>query len=200
MGRRRGPGLDRAQVVQAAIGLVNRLGPEACGVNRVARELGIKPPSLYNHVGGNTDLREAVALAGTKQLYGATETELSGEDSLACLANAFRTWVKANPGLYRLMSTTSLDPEDARFRPTLLAGLEPYTRAMALRGLNGEDALHAIRSLRAAVHGFVLLELDGQFRLGFDADVSWAFLLKTFIRGLGPVDETGQSRGSQPGL
>ena len=183
MPRRKGPALDREQVVAAAIEVVNEFGPEACGVNRVARHLGIKPPSLYNHVEGNADLREAVALEGTRRLYGAT-TLAPGCDPLRNLANDFRFWVKANAGLYRLMSATSLDPADPRFSPTIRKGLDTYAQVMASRGLEGDAAIHAIRAVRSAVHGFVLLELEGQFRLGFDTETSWDYLIDVLLRGL----------------
>ena len=80
MGRRKGISLNRDKVVQASIDLVNESGPDACGVNHVARALGIKPPSLYNHVRGNADLRKAVVLRGWSLLSQATEPEPSLED------------------------------------------------------------------------------------------------------------------------
>jgi len=39
-----------------------REGESAPRVNRVAREFGIQPPSLYNHIAGNKALRLAVAV------------------------------------------------------------------------------------------------------------------------------------------
>jgi len=49
-------------VVQAAINCLDRDGESALGVNRVARELEVKPPAIYKHLDGNTGLRRAVAL------------------------------------------------------------------------------------------------------------------------------------------
>ncbi len=182
--RKRGRALDRNQVVLAALALVNEEGPEACGVNRVARDLGIKPPSLYNHVGGNSDLRMAVAVEGYEQLRASTLRAEKRSSQLETLAHGYRAWAKANAGLYRLMSTTSLDPTDREYAPVLERGLKPYTDAMADLGLDDEDAIHGIRTLRATLHGFILLELDGQFRLGQDADESFRRCVATMLRGL----------------
>ena len=48
--RGRPPRLDRAQIVDAAYGIVEREGVDALTVRRVARELGAAPMALYRHV------------------------------------------------------------------------------------------------------------------------------------------------------
>ena len=50
-------------MINAAIACLDREGESALGVNRVARELGIKPPAIYKHLDGNPALKRAVALA-----------------------------------------------------------------------------------------------------------------------------------------
>ena len=55
--------LTQQDVIAAAIACLDREGESALGVNRVARELGIKPPAIYKHLDGNAGLRRAVALA-----------------------------------------------------------------------------------------------------------------------------------------
>ena len=55
-----------------------------------------------------------------------------------------------------------------------------------LRGfeLADEDALHAVRVLRSALHGFVALELAGGFGAPIDVDVSFERLVDVLIAGL----------------
>ena len=55
-------GLDRAQVVDAAVAIADADGLEAVTLSRVAAALGVKPPSLYNHVDGRGALVRAIAL------------------------------------------------------------------------------------------------------------------------------------------
>lgn len=62
MSRPKGQGLTLAIVVEAAIACLEAEGESALGVNRVARALGIKPPSIYKHIDGNAALRRCVAL------------------------------------------------------------------------------------------------------------------------------------------
>lgn len=55
--------LTRQDVINARLACLDKEGESALGVNRVAKELGIKPPAIYKHLDGNTGLRRAVALA-----------------------------------------------------------------------------------------------------------------------------------------
>ena len=51
-------------------------------------------------------------------------------------------------------------------------------------GLNGEDAIHGARIVRAALHGFVALEANEGFGIPLDLDESFARLVSTLDRGL----------------
>jgi WHG domain-containing protein len=60
-------------------------------------------------------------------------------------------------------------------------------------GLEGDDALPAVRGVRAALHGFVALEQAGGFGMPQDVDTSFAHLLTTLDRGLRHHADTGCS-------
>ena len=62
MGRPKGQTLSVAVIVAAAIACLEREGDSALGVNRIARLLGIQPPSMYKHFDGN-------AASPPKKLY-----------------------------------------------------------------------------------------------------------------------------------
>ena len=55
-----------------------------------------------------------------------------------------------------------------------------------LRGydLEGDDAIHATRIIRAALHGFVTLETGGGFGIPLDLNDSYARLVDVLDRGL----------------
>ena len=53
--------------------------------------------------------------------------------------------------------------------------------------LNEEEAIHAIRSLRSIVHGFISLEVAGGFGMPVDLDASFHWLINLFITGLNPI-------------
>jgi hypothetical protein len=49
-------------------------------------------------------------------------------------------------------------------------------------GLDGDEAVHATRVLRAALHGFVTLEADGGFGLPTDVDESFQRMVGALVR------------------
>ncbi len=183
------PGLDRARVVSAAAGLVNAEGAAALTINRLARQLGVQPPSLYNHISGLDDLWRELSLLNLRALgerLTAAVLGRSGPDGIQALAQAYRGYVKEFPGLYQASlraSGTQSQPD-----PELQAAEDRSVRvALALVasfGLEGADALHAVRGLRSAIHGFATLEAAGGFGLPLDLDVSFRRLIAALIRGL----------------
>lgn len=189
MGRRPGPSLDRQQVVDAAIRILEVGGPDALGVSRVARELGIKPPSIYNHIGKGDALHRAVAVEGNRRLLQALEAQVRGvvpaREQLQVLAHAVRQWVGDNPSLYALMSRIPPDNDEPDFARTLRRLLDLFSRPLLQMGLPEEDVVHAIRGFRSAVHGFVLLETGAQFGLVEAPSESFDWLVNALLDGLG---------------
>ena len=51
-------------------------------------------------------------------------------------------------------------------------------------GLEGDDAIHAARAVRSALHGFVALEAGGGFGIPVDLDESYARMVAALGRGL----------------
>ena len=55
---------------------------------------------------------------------------------------------------------------------------------MASMGLQGDDAIHAIRGLRAILHGFISLEAAGGYKFPLDQEESYRHLINTYLDGL----------------
>ncbi len=183
------PALDRRSVVRAAADLVNAEGVEALTINRLARELHVQPPSLYNHIAGLGELRRELALLNARALGDcliAAAVGKTGAEGVLALAEAYRAYIKSAPGLYMasLRASGNLDRPD----PELQEAEERVVRvALALVesfGLTGADAVHAVRALRSAIHGFATLEIAGGFGLPLELDESFHRLIETIIRGM----------------
>lgn len=189
MARRKGPSLDTAQVVDAAIRCIQAEGPDALGVSRVARELGIKPPSIYNHVGKGDALARAVWVEGNRRLLTALKLGARGvlgpKDQLRALVGAMRGFARDNPHLYTVMSRVEPDNAHPEFKPVMADLLALFQQPLAQLGLPDAQQLHAIRGLRGAVHGFVLLENSGQYALDTDSGQSFDWLVEAVLAGIG---------------
>ena len=51
-------------------------------------------------------------------------------------------------------------------------------------GLEGDDVIHGVRIVRAALHGFVALEAGGGFGMPLSVDDTFARLVTALDRGL----------------
>lgn len=144
-------GLDRPGVVRAAAGLVNAEGIEALTMNRLARELGVKPPSIYNHIQGLAGLRRELALLSTRALGDCIITAAigkSGPEGVRALAQAYRGYIKEFPGLYQasLRASGNLEIPDPELRAAEERVVQVALAMVASFGLEGEQAIHAVRA------------------------------------------------------
>ena len=179
-------GLSAAAVVRAAAALADADGLEALTLARIAASVGVRTPSLYNHVGGLDDVRRRIALAALRELGDALRDAAvgrAGDDALTAMAHAYRTYARAHPGRYaatqRAPATADADLTDAARGAVdvLLAILRGY-------GLEGDDAIHAARGVRSALHGFVALETGGGFGIPVDLDESFDRMIAALARGV----------------
>lgn len=171
-------GLTSAIVAAEGARVADEVGFERLTLARVAERFGVAVPSLYKHVDGLQGLRDAVAVLSIRELRLALEAGLHAEGgpSLSALAFAYRGFATAHPGRYQA-TVRAPDPANAEAVEASDAALAVVLRVMATYGLEGPDAIDAIRTLRAALHGFVTLEATGGFGLPRDVDRSFERLV-----------------------
>ena len=78
----------------------------------------------------------------------------------------------------------TVEDEDDEIKSAGYEVLEVFLAVLSGCGLKGDDALHATRALRAAVGGFVELELRDGFGMNLDTDESFERLLHLLSEGL----------------
>ena len=185
MGRKLG--LTVEQVVEAAAEIADRDGLDALSLAKVASALGVKSPSLYTHVRGLAGLRRQLALHGSRLLaieLAASVDGLDGPDALRTIAEQLRSFAHRHPGLNNSFLPAPTPDEDPEVAAALL---EPVTVIASV--LNGMDVdpttvIPLIRALRAAVHGFVDLELKGGFGLPDNIDDSFTTTINLVIEAI----------------
>jgi AcrR family transcriptional regulator len=181
--------LTKLAVVQAAAEMLNEGGAGDLSLNRLAEKLEIRTPSLYNHVDGLPGLQRELAVLNARQLadrLSAAAIGKSGAELFEAVAEAFRGYVKEYPGLYMstLRSSGKQEIRDENLMREEERALKIGLAVMASLGLQGEDAIHAVRAFRSTVHGFATLEVAGGFGLPEDCDESFRRLVDALAAGL----------------
>lgn len=179
-------GLDHEAVVEGAAMLVDEEGIDQLSLGRLAERLGIRTPSLYNHVSGLAGLKHDLALYCLRDLLDHATRAIIGKsraEAIVALADAYRSYAKKTPGRFRL---TQQAPESGDLESQALAQqvVDVVRAILAPYRLSDEDAIHAIRGLRSIVQGFVSLEVNGGFGLPVDLDASFHWLINVFVAGL----------------
>jgi AcrR family transcriptional regulator len=185
-------GLNRQALVSAAVDAIDEGQPASLAeltLAGLASRVGVAVPSLYKHVASLADLRREVAITSVTELTGlitAATSGRAGADAVAAMAHAVRNFAREHPGRYAATQTAgdSRDPADDGLTQ---AGAQTVTViAAVLRGFDLPDSrmVDAIRILRSAVHGFVLLELEGGFGLPDDLERSFTLLIDTVTAGV----------------
>lgn len=168
-------GLSTESVVAAAAELADERSLDAVSLGALATRLGVRAPSLYNHVSGLSGLHEAIGTLALREIGDALRTATvgkSGADAFRALAHAYRRYARDYPGRYQatVRAPTQSDgdqgAEAVRAIDTVFAVLSGF-------GLTGDDAIDATRTVRATLHGWVGLESGGGFGMDRSVDVSF---------------------------
>jgi AcrR family transcriptional regulator len=190
-------GLDRAAVVEVAAALADEEGLEGVTLAELASRLGVRTPSLYNHVAGLEGLRRELALLGTRELarrLGRAAVGKTTDEAAFAIAQAYRDFVKERPGLYAatVRSYRISYPGDPELAAAEGDTMETVLAVLASYGLASEEAVHAARGLRSVAHGFATLEVAGGFGMPLDLDESFRRLVLAFTDGLRRQGPEGQ--------
>jgi len=173
-------------IVEAAAKIADVSGLDQVTLTAVANEVGVRKPSLYNHINGLPELKGQLAVWGTNELRIKISDAAIGkakQDAIAAMANAYRLFAEERPGLYRaIVSSPDRDNLDLKaaiqkLMAVIAMVLEPYH-------LSDVDKTHAIRGLRSLMHGFASLQHAGWFAAPVDREESYQQLITIFIRGI----------------
>jgi AcrR family transcriptional regulator len=179
-------GLDTARVVQEAARIADADGLAEITLARVAQALGVRAPSLYNHVEGLPGMLRLLTLSSLGELTDAVRDAAvgrSGAEAMGAVAHAYRAYAQQHPGRYAstIRAPAADDPE------LVAAGLRAVEMIVAVLGawgLTGDEVLHQVRIVRSALHGFVSIEAEGGFGLPLSLDESFELMLRTLVAGL----------------
>jgi AcrR family transcriptional regulator len=162
MARPRLPLLSRQRIVAQAIAIIDEDGLDALSTRRLARDLDVRAPSLYNHFATKEEILDAAADAIISQV----DLSMFGRDewsvALASWARAYRAALAAHPH-----AVPFLAHGPAR-RPAALRLAEAVFGALVDAGWPPRYATRIGATMRYFVAGSAL----GSFALGFVDDPS----------------------------
>jgi AcrR family transcriptional regulator len=179
-------GLDRGAIVREAALLADESGIGNVTFAQLAERVGIRAPSLYNHVESVDVLHRELAALGLRALATAMARAAvgrNGPEGIVAIAAAYRAFAKERPGLYAA-TLPAADPSDPDMRCSAAEMMETTRAVLAPFALDEPATIHALRALRSLVHGFVSLEAAGAFGLPENVDESFAWALEAFVRSL----------------
>lgn len=180
--------LTSETILEAALTLVERGGPDALSMRPLAELLDVRPSSLYRYFPEREALLGALEARAARDLHAAilrAAHALAPEPALEAAAQGYLAYAREHPHLYSLLLRTR-EPDAAEQVAEPDPGKALWNTVLGLVGaVTGHpDDTAATVAFWAYLHGFVLLERSGQFgrsgpQGGFERG------LGALIRGLG---------------
>ena len=156
-----------AALVRAGLELLETRAADELSLREVARSVGVSATAVYRHFPDKQSLLAALAVEGLKRLAGEQSRAVAapGGDGFAESGRAYVRFALANPGLFRLIFTTSIfGKHHVRDDPEGSAGWLLRSHVAAALGSTASDDRHLVITYRAwaLVHGLAMLILDRQ--------------------------------------
>ena len=145
------PVLTRAQIVAAAITLVDRDGLTSLSMRKLATELGVAPMTLYHHVPDKSALEDLIFDAVMSEVdFSGDDPNLDVEERAVQLGQALRTALLIHP------NTVPITLSRSARTPAQLKPVEVMLGILYNIGLNPTDAIAAVDVIGQYVFGTTL--------------------------------------------
>jgi AcrR family transcriptional regulator len=148
--------LTRQVVLDTAVRIADERGLKGLSMRKLAKELGVKPTALYNHVSSKDALLDGMIETVMSKMGSPPAHTGSWEDRIRERLLRSREIAHQHPNVYRLFAT--------RFTthiPQVLELVEDLLGTLREAGLDPLSALHAYRALVNYTIGYALAEIRG---------------------------------------
>ncbi len=156
----------RSALIDAALDIINELGPQSLSIREVARRTGVSHSAPYRHFADRDALIVAVVERGFELMEETfdrlkAETSRDSTDQFVATGLAYVAFAFNHPAYYRVMfsgdllvTSQSLRHTSAAIFATLVSNIETCQQTGVVR--SGDPKMMAI-ALWSTVHGFVTL-------------------------------------------
>jgi len=179
-------GLELSTILDAAGEIADQQGMPEVTLANLAKKLGIRPPSLYNHFEGLPGLRKKLAIHGINLLYeemAGAAVGVVGTEAVLAMSKAYVDFARRHPGIYEA-TLLAPNPEDVEVQQACAKIVDLSIRVLQTYYLEGEQAIHTVRGLRSILHGFAALEQKGGFKMKLNLDDSLTIIIQAFLKGM----------------
>ncbi|MGH2938616.1 MAG: TetR/AcrR family transcriptional regulator [Solirubrobacterales bacterium] len=151
------PRLSRAKIIDATLEIIDGDGLEAVTMRRIAEELGVQAPSLYNHMRSKDELLDAVAESVMESVDTSVFARLEWRAAIEGWAWSYYEALSAHPNLvpHLAVSFGRLD--------TALARADQVFAGLRDAGWTPSRATRIAAGVRYAVYGAALASFAGGF-------------------------------------
>ncbi len=156
-------GIEPADIVDAALAIVEDGGPASLTMRKLAADLGVAATSIYWHIGQRDEVVAAVLARHASQLRDLPVEGKTGHDRVFSAAKNVWSSSLRHSNLSRLAHQAGSSDQAQPLLDALLGEL-------AATGMDPEDAARLLRVLVNTVAGFLVqaLRTDGAVAPGFD--------------------------------
>lgn len=179
--------IDSKQILTATVNLSAKQGLLNVSLNEIAAELGIKTPSLYNHISGIEDLYHQLGAYSLKLLENELIQSILGlskYEALIKVSNTYFDFAIKHPVLYNAIENPYLKntPEIARLKENIVVIIQSI---LSVYHLDVKQEIAMIRSLRSYLHGYASLSIGNLFNIdSVDVKESFDLGLDALLTGL----------------
>jgi AcrR family transcriptional regulator len=163
------------RIRRAALRLLEKKGPEAVTMRRLARSIGITPMAIYHHFETREALLRAVVdreFEEFRDLIAKTPAVGTAEGQIVHALDAYIEYALSRPQIFDYVFSRPRDdarryPEDFRARrsPTLNPLADTVAKWMEEGALEKDDIWEVTLEIWAHAHGYVALYRAGRFNL-----------------------------------
>jgi len=162
------PPLTRAQILQAALKLLDQQGLASLSMRKLAATLDVEAMSLYNYIKDKNDLLDGLANMVLAQVE-PSESALSWDERLKTYAQNIYTTLIHHPDLVVILASEQAILKD----PKAMLIMDGIIAALAESGLDPLRQVNAYRGLLAMCFGFVLAHTQGLSKTKEQAQEAW---------------------------
>lgn len=157
--------VTKMAVIQAASALADEKGLDHVSLKAVAERLGIRTPSLYNHIQSLEDLLRAVAHSGMgamNERMARAAIGKSGEAAIRAVAAEYLRFMVEHCGVYETIQWATWHGTEET--ETLFADYTDLLRKLILScGWGAEHTTEIVKVLAGFLHGYTTLQLRYAF-------------------------------------